>query len=416
MPEGRGLSTRSSLVCTMPIVGKRSGAAGPQGKQADMSNFGRAPHGQHRSRAGAVTVVAVLALLAVACQHSSDPVASGPAATFPLNASSDTLEPDSAPVSGGSIVVSVPAETNGWNPIYNQWEDAGSLEGASFLEPLATMKADGDSEPWLADSWTPSPDFRQWTINLHPGIEFHNGQPLDAEALKENITTQFTQGLTAIVLKSEFDHVEVTGPLSVRVLLTRPWAQYPATLAITDMMAPAMLESPDFGETHPIGTGPFQFDVWQQNKSLKVKRFDHYWRKDSRGNQLPYLDSIEFRPIVDDGVSQRALENNDVDLALTASAQVADAAQETHTVLRDYTSERSFIMLNTAAADVDGPNPFTDIHARKALALATDRASIAKSVGDQVQVTTEGFRPDSKWGLPESETDYPAFDLDASAT
>ena len=50
---------------------------------------------------------------------------------------------------------------------------------------------------------------------------------------------------------------------------------------------------------HPVGTGPFKFEQWLQDEKIVLSRNENYWMKDEYGNQLPYLDGIEFRIIVD---------------------------------------------------------------------------------------------------------------------
>ena len=50
---------------------------------------------------------------------------------------------------------------------------------------------------------------------------------------------------------------------------------------------------------HPVGTGPFKFESWAQDEKVVLSRNENYWAKDEFGNQLPYLDGIEFRIIVD---------------------------------------------------------------------------------------------------------------------
>jgi peptide/nickel transport system substrate-binding protein len=248
---------------------------------------------------------------------------------------------------------------------------------------------------------------------LKPGIVFHDDEVLDSAVLKRNIDNKYAPGsLTAISSAAYFDHTEITGPLSVRVVLRKSWSQFSNTFSGTYMMAPKMLDRDDRGTIHPIGTGPFMFQSWEQGRSLVVTRFPKYWRKDAAGRQLPYLDSIEFRPIIDDQTQAKALQATDVDLALTTSATVAKDLDGSFTVLRDYTSERTFVMLNAADDSPNGPNPFANIHARKALAYATDRETIAASIGDQVESTTQGYRPDSRWGLPNEQTGYYSFDLD----
>ena len=42
-------------------------------------------------------------------------------------------------------------------------------------------KATQAVEPWLADSWSASEDGRAFTLKLHPGVTFSDGQPLTAD-------------------------------------------------------------------------------------------------------------------------------------------------------------------------------------------------------------------------------------------
>ncbi len=47
--------------------------------------------------------------------------------------------------------------------------------------------------------------------------------------------------------------------------------------------------------------GPFVFSEWKPGEYIKLTRNDHYWKTDSAGNELPYLDAVEFRFIQDGG-------------------------------------------------------------------------------------------------------------------
>ena len=367
--------------------------------------------GPRWGRAG-IALGLTLGLLGAGCSSTTNNSTPSTSGTLKLNEKDATLEADEDPAQGGKIVVAVPAETNGWNPVTAQWADAGSMVGSSFIEPLITVNNDGDAEMYLAEKIDHNANFTQWDITVKPNILFHNGEKLDGEAVKLTLTESYTAGLAQVALAPMYDHVEVTGPLSVKVFLKKPWAQYPASLNTNSrMMAPAMIKSEDKGAAHPIGTGPFVFQSWEQGKALRAKKFDKYWRKDAKGRQLPYLDEIEFRPITDKDTVEKALQAKDVDVALSTSALSATRLKDEFNVLLDYTSERTFVMLNTVEEAQNAPNPFTNLHARKALAYATNRQQIASLVGDTVQLTSQGYRTDSKWGLPESETGYPAFDV-----
>jgi peptide/nickel transport system substrate-binding protein len=324
------------------------------------------------------------------------------------------LEPDDPPVTGGRLVVAVPADVNGWNPSINQWSDGGSLMGPSMIEPLLLQDAGGEPEPFLAESWEPNPDFTRWTITVRDGVRFHNGQLLDAAAVKRSIEAGFQTGLTGIVFRSMFDHVEVNGPRSVTVQLRVPWAQYPWALSSTYMLAPEMLDREDKGTVLPIGTGPFRFKKWVPDSSLEVVRFADYWRRDGHGRQLPYLDQIEFRPIPDLDAREQDLSSGQIDLTLTTSVATARRLESTFTVLRDYTGERTLIGLQNDESPANATNPFTNAHARRALAYATDRDALARTVGEGVQVTTQGYRPESTWALPADQTGYYPYDPEAA--
>jgi peptide/nickel transport system substrate-binding protein len=333
--------------------------------------------------------------------------ASGAGTTAPTTI---PLEPDDPPRRGGKLVVAVPADVNGWNPNIDQWTDGGTMMGPSVLEPLVTGTADGDVEPLLAESWTHNTKYDEWTLTVRDGVRFHDGTLLDAKAVKRSLDAYFLTGISSVALLPLYERVDVTGPRSVTVHLKTEWAQYPSSLISAYVLAPAMLDRKDEGTVYPIGTGPFRFVEWQPNKYLKVSRFDSYWRKDARGNQLPYLNELEFRPVVADDARQSGLTSGEVDLALTSAPGTARSLEDKFTVIRDYTTERTMIILNTDEGADNRGNPFTNVHARRALASATDSHEIAQVVGEGVQVTTQGYRPDSRWGLPAAETGYPGYD------
>src|SRR5262245_66503741 len=86
-----------------------------------------------------LALVLAVALTAAACSSSKN-----------VDASSDSgssATSGETPVDGGSMVIGIAAETNGWNPAYAQWADTGSLVGSSVLEPLATTGEDNGAKP-----------------------------------------------------------------------------------------------------------------------------------------------------------------------------------------------------------------------------------------------------------------------------
>ena len=56
----------------------------------------------------------------------------------------------------------------------------------NMLDSLVTEADNGSIEPWLATSWTISPDGLTYTFALKPGVKFTDGTPLDAQAVVDN--------------------------------------------------------------------------------------------------------------------------------------------------------------------------------------------------------------------------------------
>ena len=86
--------------------------------------------------------------------------------------------------------------------------------------------------------------------------------------------------------------------------------------------------NPDLA-TQPVGTGPFIVQEYLPGDRMTVTKNPDYWRQDEAGNQLPYLDEIEFRVIVDSQVRAQALEAGDVDLIATSDSNVVGQLRRT---------------------------------------------------------------------------------------
>ncbi|MGZ7002743.1 MAG: ABC transporter substrate-binding protein [Acidimicrobiales bacterium] len=353
-----------------------------------------------------LAVLVALALVAAACGSSKK--SDQTTGTTP-DAATAAVE-EGTPVDGGSLVVGIAAETNGWNPANDQIADTGSLVVSSVLEPLATVGADKGAKPWLADSWYPNTDFTSWVLKLHPGITFHNGEPFDAQAVVDNMEAYKKGTLSSLALGPMIGDSVVVDPLTVQINLKQPWAAFPSSFLVGGsafMMAPAMIKAGADGDRAPVGTGPFVFDTWTPGGSFKAKKNPGYWRAG-----LPHLDSIEFKVIPEDSARAAALQSGDVNMILTSTAGPANELQSSFTVVKDWTSENVFIMANTGPEVGSKPNPLSNVHARKALAYATDRQAVADLVGEGVSIPTSPWSPSNPWGMPDDQNGYVDHDVD----
>lgn len=356
-----------------------------------------------RSTRSIVLLVAALALVAGACGEKQEP---GGSAT-PEARDVGVEESDEPGVPGGSITYALDAETDGWNPSTSRWAPSGLMVARAVFDTLSTYDAEGNWVPNLAESFTPSEDYRQWAVKLRPDVTFHDGSPLTADAVKANMDFHIASPLTSAPFRP-VDHVESDGDLTVTVFMKDPWVNWPYAMAtqIGVVGEPGWLTS---GDTRtPIGTGPFVFDEWEPDKELVVTKNDSYWR-----DGYPYLDEVIFRPIADSQSRATALETGDVDAILISDGEsIIDFSEKAedgeYQVFSDTVGETNEVMvqLNVAAP------PFDDPDARRALALATDKQSVIDTVqGGLYEAASGPFAPNSKWFV---ETDYPQFDAAAA--
>ena len=314
--------------------------------------------------------------------------------------------PDAAkPKSGGSVNFGLEAETTGGFCIPDATLAASGLQVvAAIYDTLTVLNAKGEYVPYLAKSFEPNADFTQWTITVRPGVQFHDGTPFDAAALKLNLDTYRGANPNLVPRLNVFNFrniasVEVAGPDSVVVTTKVPWVAFPAYWSDRRaMVAPAQLADKGTCATNMIGTGPFALDEWRQNESLTVKKNKNYWRKG-----LPYLDEIVFRPVTDPQSRLNGLQGGDLDLITTSSAlSISDlkekaAAGEVNVLVSDKGAETLYQMLNLTKP------PFDDPIARQAVAAAADIPLLNEIRNKGLNTISTGpFPPDSPAHLAKS--------------
>ena len=280
------------------------------------------------------------------------------------------------PQHGGSATFGLEAETTGGYCLpFATLAASGNQVVSAIYDPLVVINAKHEYVPYLAKSVTTNANDTQWTIELRPGVTFHDGTPFDAAALKLNLDTYrglnaaYPPGLGTFVLQ-DITSVDVTGPLSAVVSTRVPWVAFRAYLAIP-IVAPAQLADPATCSTKMIGTGPFVLKEWRPNESLTATRNPNYWRKG-----FPYLDEIVFRPVTDDQARLNGLTSGDITLMTTSiSRTIFDlkdgaASGNINVIVSDKGAETAYLLLNTAKP------PFDDITARRAVAAAADPRQI----------------------------------------
>jgi peptide/nickel transport system substrate-binding protein len=292
-----------------------------------------------------------------------------------------TAAAERRPRHGGEVVWGLEAETTGgWCLPQAQLAVSGIMVANAIYDTLVVLNSKGEYVPYLAKSVTPNATYDEWTIQLREGVRFHDGTPVDADAVKLNLDSyrgvnpRINARLNVFVFGNVAD-VRVTGPLTVVVTTKTPWPAFPALLSNggrAGIVAPAQLNNPETCASRLIGSGPFRLDgEWRVNDRIVVVRNSDYWR---RG--LPYLDKITFRPVPDPTARLNQFQSGALDVMHTTSIDniVALREEEKKGNAQLFESkaggEVAYVMLNSSKP------PFDDILARKAFAYGRNTAEV----------------------------------------
>jgi peptide/nickel transport system substrate-binding protein len=248
--------------------------------------------------------------------------------------------------------------------------------------------------PQLALSQETSADGKEMTIKLRPGVKFHDGEPLDAEAAKFSIERHMT--FPGSFRKSELasvDHVEVVDPLTIKLVLKTPFS--PLLSQLTDrsgmMVSPkAAKEAGDKFGLHPVCAGPYKFVERVQQDRMVFEKFADYWNKDN-----VFIDRVVFLPIVDATVRLANLKSGGLDLIERVLAtDIKDVRSDKRLVLST-APELGYLGLTINVANDKTKGALSQSEkVRQALDLSIDREAL-----NQVVFNGE-FTPGNQWVSP----------------
>jgi peptide/nickel transport system substrate-binding protein len=313
----------------------------------------------------------------------------------------ETLPPATVPepVTGGTLRYGLEADVNGLNPTASALSAPGLMMTNAVFDSLAAVTPDGTVVPNLAESFTPSADFKTWTMKLRPDITFHDGEPLNADAIIVNFEAQRSHPLVGLAVRPFFPEtnaIQKIDDLTVQFNLLDANAYFPATVVgqlgmpASPKWLAAATADPALNQ-EPIGTGPFKFDSRSQDSVTRFVRNDDWW-----GGEV-YLDAVEFYPVPDTatrvdlmlGGELEAMQTTDPDAILTLQ-------DEGIPNVYDDSAAEQFAMINSAAA------PFDDIRARQALAYATPRQNYLDLIGlGVIRGADQRFIPEDPYHNPD---------------
>jgi peptide/nickel transport system substrate-binding protein len=346
----------------------------------------------------------LVAVLAAACGGGGSGGSSKDASASPT-----TAKAAGAPKYGGKLVYGLEADTSSpWTPQAAVCAISCHMVMRSVFDTLTLPNEKTEVEGNLLSSFDHNADFTEWTLHVRPGIKFHDGTPLDAAAVSDNLNRHLKSFLTAKSL-SDVASVAVSGPMDVVVKTKRSWSHFPLYLAgqvgyIASSKWLAEVDKDPAKAAEPVGTGPFIFKSYTPGKNFVATRNPNYWRKG-----LPYLDEIEYRFIPDGDARKSALQSGDLDIMHTSNGEaITQLAKDSGVDLikSDKYGETSYTLLRVDQSSEAGP--LSDVNVRRAMAMAVDRPTYAKARTRGVSQPANGPFPPGTLGYLK-DSGYPDY-------
>jgi peptide/nickel transport system substrate-binding protein len=228
--------------------------------------------------------------------------------------------------------------------------------------------------PWLAESWESSPDSLTWTFHLVGNAKFHNGDPVDAEAVRFSFerALKLNKGV-AWMLKDHLDPsaIKAVDARTVQLTLKAPYGGFLSFIPLWFIVNPKQVTGDDYGQKFLIdgdaGSGPFKINRWDAQAVMALDAVPDYWKGWPMGEAERPAGAI-YRVMREPAPRKAALERGEVDMVTEMTPDDYDQmAKLPGIVVTDNTGMTPFtIQMNTQKG------PTADINFRKALAYAFD--------------------------------------------
>ena len=256
----------------------------------------------------------------------------------------------------------------------------------NIVETLIYMNEKYELEPRLAERW----EFRApntWRFFLRAGVKFHDGQPLNAEAVK-GMFTRLAGRSGGSTVKAGPESAVVVDDRTIDFTPTVPNLRVPQQLVHPQnaVLAPGS----SFGQK-PVGTGPFRFVEYLPKERIVVERNPDYWGPKAQAAKLT------FRFYPDSNARTLALQAGDIDIAYNVPRDDVGTLEGAGVgVARSTVGTYRVMYMNIHGA---APHDILqDPNVRRAVATGIDRDKYVKGVLNGLATTDQTWVPPNVLG------------------
>lgn len=315
-----------------------------------------------------------------------------------------------------TLVIAIGADQTGLDPQTVENNESGFVMSTIFDGIVNYKPGSSLVGPGLAESWTISPDGRVYTFKLRHGVTFHDGTPMNAHTVAEDVDRAINPQNPCYVLARKgvdtYDDftfgsakdgtvakMDVVDDYTLRFTLPKPNAPFITSLAMVwqGIMSPEATKKYNCDASqHPVGTGPFRFVEAVRNDHITVEANANYW------GGRPKVDRIIFQIVPESATRMLKLERNEVQIL--ADVPPSDYPRVTGNPQLKLYQQPGLTILGVAMSNDLGP--FKDVRVRQAMNYAVDKDAINKGLYGGATTASQGMPP-VLWGYNKSVTPYP---------
>ena len=323
-------------------------------------------------------LLSALALIAAACGTTEPETTESPETTAGTEGTTDTAAPATTVAAAAEPVV-VRAAITGGEATLNPYTYVSGFPGWNLMmlqyDALMQFDLNGEPQPWLAETITPSADLTVWELTLAEGVTWHDGMPVTAADVEftfkyfvDNAAGRFARDLKGV------ESVVVHGDLGLTVTLSGPNPSFElAVLADVPILPQHVWESIESPTDHAydistnIGSGPYMLTGFTEDQSYRFAANPDYFRG------APEVDELVVVVFGDDSGPLAAIRSGEIDVIFErVSPEQIDLldAQDPIDISQGPEFTTQMINFDTSKA------PFSDLAVRQAMALAIDKSTV----------------------------------------
>jgi peptide/nickel transport system substrate-binding protein len=264
----------------------------------------------------------------------------------------------------------------------------------------------------LAEKWEVSADQTTFTFHLRKDVKFHDGTPLNAEAVKQTwdrIVDPKTRALQ-VTNFANLDKYEVVDPYTIQIKFKVPNPRFLNAASVTTIAVQSPTAIQKLGDKYimtPVGTGPFKVEGWpNENTLVLVKNPDYKWGPETLGRTGPaYIDKVVYKFVTEESTRSAALEKQEASV-------VENAARSLNP---QYRSDPRYQVLTFKTSGIPQywsfnvtRYPTNDLAVRQAFEYAIDKQKIADVAFFGTVTPGKGPLTDTNWAFwPDAKNYYP---------